>query len=266
MNGQNHRFTTKFKTLDVDGTVNWGGSTDWSEQIDSQEGIAVASEKVTPVKQISDGLVARWTFSDGTAIDEVSGLEGTLHGVSHLPSGGPSSDGALEFDGDNDWVEFGYEPAIDFAGPNSLTVSVWSYFDGMQAQYTPLLFMRDENDSTAQWGLGCDSQGDTMLFLVKDASGSNTVAKDTETLPTNQWVHFAGVADHGAGEIRFYRDGIERASAAASFDINDSGAAANMGFTEELGSGRFLDGRLAQVSVFDRALSSTEIEQVYSNG
>ena len=66
-----------------------------------------------------EGLVAYWSFDDGTAKDEAGGNNGTIHGAKVVEG---ISGNALEFDGLDDYVDCGNDPSLR---PSSFTYELW---------------------------------------------------------------------------------------------------------------------------------------------
>ncbi|MHC4623252.1 MAG: hypothetical protein ACYS4W_05050 [Planctomycetota bacterium] len=74
----------------------------------------------------SDGFVAHWKFDEGTgptAYDSAGTNDGTLVNGPVWTSG--VLDGALEFDGTNDYVTIPDDPGLDVTG--DITISAWMY-------------------------------------------------------------------------------------------------------------------------------------------
>jgi len=71
-----------------------------------------------------EGMVAHWKL-DGNADDPVGGNHGTVHGNPVWTIG--KIDGALEFDGDGDYVDCGNDSSLNLT--NNFSISVWVNVD-----------------------------------------------------------------------------------------------------------------------------------------
>ena len=68
---------------------------------------------------LTDGLVAHWKL-DGNANDSAGSNNGTIYGATPVTG---QIDGALEFDGVNDYVNLGNPASLNFSG--AITISAW---------------------------------------------------------------------------------------------------------------------------------------------
>ncbi|MFK7931262.1 MAG: LamG-like jellyroll fold domain-containing protein [Myxococcota bacterium] len=120
-----------------------------------------------------------------------------------------------------------------------------------------------------------------MAFTVRDADAPTGTPSDqvesTDVLTDNTWHHVAAVADPNAGELRLYIDGA--LNTALQLQHNDlSGFAEDgdaetdpitVGWLRSSNSGSVVDpllGAVDELSVYDRALTETEIVSVYGAG
>ena len=77
----------------------------------------------------------------------------------------------------------------------------------------------------------------------------------------NRWHHLAGTYD--GSKLNLYIDGVARASVAATGNIADSSARSlNIGRFSE--GGFLFKGVIDDVQIYNRALSATEIQQLYN--
>jgi len=110
------------------------------------------------------------------------------------------------------------------------------------------------NTSAAKWSLA-----------TYDGTGSGDSLTSTATASVNTWYHVAAVIDGTSKKI--YVNGSEVASSTVAFSVNtSSGAGLNIGGRDDLGASNSerMNGKIDQVRVFSKALSSSEVTTLYS--
>jgi hypothetical protein len=183
-----------------------------------------------------------------------NGNSGTLvNGVGYSASNG----GSLSFDGSNDYVTTGYNPGI----VTKLTVSVW------------LKVGTYANDG-AGIAIGTNSLGTGQCYLGRGTSGGNSIdwrfytgsyLDETEFFTNStDWQHITGTYDQdtGQGRMRLYSNGnlVDTALSNNTSGINFS-TGSNIRIGTNTGDDSFFGGNIAQVSIYNRALSAAEISQ-----
>ena len=210
-------------------------------------------------------LLGHWTFDDGSGVNatDSSGNEntGTVNGATW--SGG-TLNGALDFDGTDDYVDLGN---LDIPG-NQLTISGWinaDNFTHLTDHDAPIV---SKAIGTAEqsyfWMLSSiKSESNTSLrFRLKTNDITTTLVGSSVVLTTNTWIHVAAVYD--GSQMRLYQDGIEVGSINKIGDINqDSNVPVWIGRNPS-GHGPF-DGLIDDVQIHSRALSITEIAALANN-
>ncbi|MCK4524212.1 hypothetical protein KAU15_04725, partial [candidate division WOR-3 bacterium] len=175
-----------------------------------------------------------------------SGNDGTTHGGITYNTAGKFNK-ALSFDGVNDYVSF---PNIDFPSSGS-TVSLWFKYNTINRGL-----------------LGRSGDADTYIgYLVsKSIIAVQTNTRGTVkyfTVPamsSNTWYHL--IVTRNSGVTRLYLNSIESSSGGQSqtntLTINQIGR-------YDVG-GHNWNGKIDEVSIFTRVLSSQEIEDMYKRG
>jgi len=212
---------------------------------------------------LSDGLVARYTF-DGNANDSSdNGLHGTVYGATLSRDRFGNLDCAYHFDGIDDYIRVADDPRLD--GMSALTLSVWIQIDDRDREaevlnkyvhYTGSRF----DDS---YIIGIDNGGQ-IAFQYATAS-DYAIEITSATLGVDSWHHIAGV--YTGAEGRVYIDGV---LAALWRDDPNPGGALNSIADDLLigcantntGLAKFFSGRIDDVRIYDRALSDIEVHDL----
>jgi hypothetical protein len=207
-------------------------------------------------------LVGWWTLDDGagtTAFDSsLSRMPGTLRNGPVWTSG--KRRGALGFDGVDDFVEIPKDPRLYIPGP--FTVAAWVYLTGApKSAYGMYVFSDyglDGNHST--FALSIHHNRAPQFFWQHDRVAHPRAVSPTP-LALETWAHLAGVWD---GTTRtLYVNGTSVASEATPqprADIGHNTAIGRPGVYHD--PGMYFNGRIDDVRIYNRALSSMEIQSL----
>ena len=207
-------------------------------------------------KPYRPGLVAAWDFDqeEGDNLPDLSGNanHGALqNGIAW--SGGHTGNGLL-FDGIDDYILVPASASLDISTP-AVTLSLWTWM-----AYAP-------NDLPGAYGPLYDSESDTYV-LYEDKGVHELRFKVTTTvsaerpgirgseLSAGEWVHLAGVYDGAKAMI--YLNGELKDSHPLTGTVK-SGQIATIGKT----GGVYFKGRIDDIQIYNRALSTEEILFLY---
>ncbi len=197
------------------------------------------------------GLVGAYHFEEasGTTVVDASGKgnKGTISGATPITQGRFGK--ALSFDGVNDWVTINDAASLDLT--TGMTLEAWVY---------PTVSMKDwvdvvikEATNAAAYYLVANS--DTSRPATGVSIGGEQQLHGGSWLLANQWTHLAATYD-GTSQ-RLYVNGTEVASRAQSGSIAVSNGVLRIGGNSIWGE--FFKGRLDEIRVYNRALSTAEI-------
>ena len=220
-------------------------------------------------------LISYWRLDDGsgnTAIDQGPyNLDGTLNGASWTDG---QIGGALDFDG-NDYVDMG---SPDLGIDTTATFSAWIYPQAENGVIAMQGFSHAANEHGWVVAIGWDdwasSESDPreLVWASHDNSSNanNAMLVASPALITmDQWQHIAVTKD--GTEIKMYLDGqlIHTESIAATTITYNEGTNLRLGTRTASCSSYFsssFNGRIDEVGVWKRALSTSEIANIMDNG
>lgn len=210
--------------------------------------------------------VAYWRLGESlgaVAVDQTGLHSGAYQNAVSLGQPGAladESDTAADFAGGaEDRVQVA---AFDVSG-SALTMTAWFNADA----FGDIRFVSKASgtaESDHYWMLGLNSS--SQLKVRIRAGGSTTSYEPSVSgLAPGAW-HFIAATYDGT-TIRVYLDGDEVGTTSKSGSL-DSGAIASIGLANQpSGAGdRAFDGRLDEIAVFDKALTTAEIEELYNEG
>jgi hypothetical protein len=192
---------------------------------------------------------------DGTAEDAAGGHDATL-------VGGPGyvdakSGQGVELNGSTQFINTG-APVLNTA--SDYTASAWVKLDKADGAFQTIV----SQDGATVSDFFLQYSGADQRFAM---SFAGVRALGPVKPETGRWYHLTGVRDSVRGELRLYVDGELAGRVGACLP-----QAAPTGNTV-IGRGKFggnpvdyLDGTVDQVHLYDRALSETEIKDLYASG
>jgi len=198
------------------------------------------------------GPVGHWKLDDGAgtiaADSSGNGNDGTLIGDPQWAAG--IIGGALDFDGDGDYVDCGYDPLFDITG--EITVAAWLNIRSIPNAWTGAV-VKGEN----AWRLSNVDMDPRFHFGITIWNAPDTASVDGATaVGYDEWHHVTGTFD--GANINVYLDGVLDGSAPTTEPIGISTTNLFIGENSE-SPGRSWDGLIDEVMIFDRALSADKI-------
>jgi len=218
---------------------------------------------------VGDAPLSHWRFDELTGTLASDSGSGGYHGT--LTNMSPPSNwvigqvsGALEFDGNNDYVDLTGFPNLT----GSFTITAWIRPDVVINDQR--IFADDQNGAGGYgFSLGDGGSGRLRFF----SRGINPIILDsTPVVTTSNWQFVAAVHDAAAKRRYLYRGASLVGSDGSAYSGSwgaDSGPASIGGevdgTSESTARWRF-DGRIDDVRVYDKALTAEQIGNLYGGG
>ncbi len=213
------------------------------------------------------GPLAHWKLDETagtTAVDSEGGHDGTLTNYATPAWIAGVIDGGLEFDGSDDYVDAG---SFDVTG-SGITMMGWFNADALTTADERIVSKAQGTaEDDAWWQLSSsDSGSDRFLRMRIKAGGTTTTLADSSTnLTTGEWYFAVATYDNASGEMKLYLDGVEVANRShAVGGALDTDASVPVALGANGTAQRFFNGILDDVRVYDRALSTAEISDLYA--
>jgi hypothetical protein len=206
-----------------------------------------------------DGLVSYWKLDEGQgtiAYDSVGTNDGTIHGAMWTTG---QIDGALSFDGSNDYISVPHDPTLDITG--DITISTWLYLNEGALYEGLVTKCRGRGSTNNPYDFRLTLSGLTLVRA--DESGHERVYSNLK-IPLGEWHHGLVRVENNVPD--FYVDGvITRKSADVIFTRTPTGNTKSV-LIGARDDGLHFEGIIDDVIIFDRALSAEEIQQLYLSG
>lgn len=226
---------------------------------------------------LQSGLVGWWTFDgpnmkNNVADSSGSGNNGSMQGSSRLATSSAVVPGkigqGLNFNGVNDYVKLNTTSGLPvYSTTTPYSVSGWVKGTGIL--------------NTVIYGEG-DTSGNTPFFLIQQSNttltkiqvrintSANSVVLSQESTAivfNDKWHHFAWVDNLGTAKL--YIDGVQDTAnfnytpARTAVGLSTIGATRNGSF---FNGTKFLKGSIDDLRIYSRALSPSEVKQLYNLG
>ena len=212
--------------------------------------------------RITDGLVLDLDAGaipsypqNGTAWNDLSG-----NGYNGTLTNGPTfnSNGYLDFDGTNDYVDAG-----DVNPTTSQTLSVWVKLDlipSSQSSNYPQLMGKRDVDLQRAYFFSFRKATNKVYWEIKDNNGTYfTLESNKNSWDTSEWYCINVTFKGSTGLAEIYINGVLDNSTTWSLNYVPQTTA-----TCRIGGGNYwLDGKIANAKIYDKVLSQTEVLQNY---
>jgi len=230
---------------------------------------------------VEDGLILAldagntksYPGSGTTWTDTVGSNNGTL---TNGPTFSRDNGGYLDFDGTDDFVTLGTQINSDITTTN-VTISFWAYIDSTAndeifvsmeslALGQPLIIWYDTSSTYEVQNTGSGDVGggstNVITTAVTDASSEKRFTTSNNALSANTWYNIAVVLDVTNNEFYTYINGVEEAKWTSN---NTSGGIKSTTNDFRIGGGSpYLDGRISNFSVYNKALTAAEVKQNFN--
>jgi hypothetical protein len=220
-----------------------------------------------------DGLIGWWP-GDGGANDIASTNNGTFGGGAAADIPGVVGT-AFWFDGTDDYVSIPDAPSLH---PTNLTIETWIRCDLLDTpsinsypgQQYIIFHQNAQMYNFEGFDLAKDRRpvyvatNDTWCFEVTSVEGDNVFVESETIVQTNVWYHIAGV--RGSNYIQLYVNGKLEGQTNVDFPVGYGDFPLYFATTGEFYYDHRFGGALDEVSLYNRALSASEIAAIYAAG
>ncbi len=199
-------------------------------------------------------MIARWTFDEGTgniAHDStVNANNGTIYN-GNWASG--VLNGALQFNGSSTYAVVPNSSSLNITG--SITVSTWLKINSIPTNYVGVVAKGWED---ASYNLEFNASGASVGLVFADSTyhGANS-----NPLTTNTWYLITGTYDRN--QIKLYVNGNLQGVTNYTGTYQSNSSPLYIG-NQQPGAGRYYNGLLDDMRIYNNALTDSEIKQLYN--
>ena len=216
----------------------------------------VRSESDYSHLEINDtSLVGYWSFDSTTQATDLTNNDndGTFEGDAFINSSSGVYGGALELGGDGDYVDTNNNTLVP---SGAKTFSLWVKVDGLNDG--DAMFLGQSSLSSYDFAFYYD---DNSNLKILNDNGGTSIIETSEQMNDSVW-RYITYTYNGNSTQKLYINGEERASNENGIDTAQN---YDLLFGGWLRGDKYLNGSIDEVQIFDRALSSTEIQEIYTS-
>jgi hypothetical protein len=199
-------------------------------------------------------LVGFWQFSGDANDSSYSGNDGTLNGDAD------ASYDILALDGTGDYVEVSDDSTLDITG--DITISAWIRIEKDNAYQGIVTKSFSSGSRDTPYDFRTNNYWSPLLTLVRASASGYDVLNSTLRLPIDEWHHIAVRVDNT--DFDFFVDGLVTGKT-GTITVTPTANSRPL-YIGRRDDGLYLDGKIDDVMIYDAALSSWEIRQLYDEG
>ena len=203
----------------------------------------------------SASLVAHWQLENNVS-DSAGNNDGTVQGNPSYVTGYIGT--GMDFDGSDDYVEF---PALNL-NSNTVTITSWIKRDGTQSIYSGLVYTRAGNSIAGlTFGSTADWQPNNEIAYNWNDNQSAWSWDSGLVVPDNAWT-FVAVVVSPSNAVMYMDTGTLSSSTNTVSNAADEWDGIGGMANDFYSGGRFFNGVMDDVRIYNHSLTQTEIEAV----
>jgi len=158
---------------------------------------------------------------------------------------------ALDFDGNNDYIEATNESAFDITG--AITLELWIRPESLAG--TQGLLSKNYGNNAHPYQIRLN--GDEILFgFYSNTIGWQPIETYNANLPLSDWSHIA--CTYNRSQAKIYVNGVQKASVNKSFEIPTNDQPFEIGRSKDVAF-EYFNGTIDEVKVWDIALNAEQV-------
>jgi hypothetical protein len=210
---------------------------------------------------LKDGLVSYYS------LDETSGIVEDSHGDNNGTNNGATRgitgkiNNAFDFDGDNDYVELPDDLGLN--SPTGISIGGWFKLDSTSSEQRVLTLNAEEDNPYISFRLNLEGTANKIGVALHSSQGEIKLEHIGATLTEWNFIYITSVEGSNA---KLYVNGVERDSSTDVGDYSRTTSAHKNYLGTSRNLNKYLDGKIDEVGIWSRALTSSEIGQLYNGG
>lgn len=217
--------------------------------------------------QVTNGLVAKYSFNNGNADDEAGSNNGIINGATLTTDRFGCPNKAFSFNAPNsDLITIPNNPAIDFTNTDDFSIAFWLKVSSVYSAGAFLFIKQNSGSWNGYWF--CVNNNDAGYchgpgaFSFYAAAGANhdACADSLISNDTLHWNFVTGVYKGSTNHTYLYVNGILQSDSGYSSGSVSNSADLFLGGHPNLG---FFNGKMDDIRIYNRTLNVLEIDTLF---
>ena len=214
---------------------------------------------------LAQGLVGCWIFNEGAGLraNDLSGNDntGVLNNFEPMSSTQGWTGGiygtSLMFNGTNTFVDCGNKPSLNITSP----FSIEGYYNSTTVVGSGVIAGKQSSTSLTGTGYTLYRSGNIFRFEIYNGPANKIQTNSSITISSNTTYHVVGVYN-GANSMLYVNGVLSNSAAAVGFspDTTHDFIIGKLTYTNAF----YFSGIISSVRMWNRALNSTEIQNLYA--
>ncbi len=218
----------------------------------------------TALADLNTGLVAYYPFSNNTNDASGNKNNGINHGAILASDRFGNINSAYSFDGISSYIEVLNSTSLNMT--SSISVSFWIKPSGWSDYRGPGIISKKTNDGTAGYVVYDDGFYTSEInFRMLGTTGIANYLHSNSNVDVGTWQHWIATYDSVSKTARLYKNGIMTVEY-TNTTIGDMTSTAPLHIGHSQTWNGFFKGVIDDLSIYNRALSTTEVQQLYQTG
>jgi hypothetical protein len=199
-----------------------------------------------------------------TAIPDISGGDSTvsLYNTPELQSGANCKSGnCVNFDGASSWINASSINAKINVNAGTIVLWVKRIFVNSDPTAAIISFRADSNNNIEIFRQTLS----TWIFRYEAGGTASQITPALDDIPKDQWTQIAFSWDKSADEVKAYINGIQTGSTVTGLGIWAGSVSQGDLGSSQGGTAAFFKGLVDEVRIYDHALSSDKILNLYND-
>lgn len=220
--------------------------------------------------QVTNGLIAQYSFNDGNANDEIGGNNGTVVGAVLTTDRFGNSNHAYSFDGMDDYIIVPQDTDNDLnLMVDGLSISAWINTNTLPSTDIASIVTKWCGASSEQYGIFMNTSGQNLVAIrvVNNAGITNA-----SILSTGSWYHIVFTFDKITNEHKVYIDNTNTLTQSVVGTYANSTDTTSLSFGAQAcdnnGSAafpsRFFNGKIDDIRIYNRVLNLLEVDSLFN--
>ncbi len=188
------------------------------------------------------------------------------NGANYLVPNNSLSDYVFNFDGNNDYIDFG--DVNNFDRTDAFSASCWVNLTGSDNEF----ILSKQNNSTFKGYLLYVNVSRYLILYIASSATNRILIRTNSTVLNNAWTHLAFTYDGSSTSagVKLYFNGVNQSltnlgNTSITGYLLDSNVPFQISGRDRSGASG-VNGKLSNVSIFNTELSSPQVETLYNNG